>query len=551
MHLALAKSVSIKRYNRRTDSWRYPIECGAEILSLFSYTSDIDVDPALQKRINSHQYIIANKFKLDPPADIEAQIKTKMMDHQRRWLGFSKHFKAVANLCEQGTGKTKMALDWATMKDCRLILLIVKNSNVYKWAEEIKEHSDYNPYVLKGTRQDRLSTLTAALGLEDKVAVIINYDYVSPFLEHLKGVSWNAVILDESTAVKHPNSKRHKACVELGERTHYRLILTGTPLVNRPLDAYGQFRFLNPRIFGQNFQAFKSRYVDFGGFGGYAILGYRNLEELQRKISGYSFRVLKEECLDLPPKVYEPYRIEPPHEFTRRYDNLVDAELVKLGNSVLDNTLAITKLGRCMQLCDGFLYRTGHGGEFEEFRSPKIQELLDFMSDHFCSNPRLIIWAYFRASIQILEREICQEFPDLSLYALNGDTPVKTRSELINWFNDPHIRDSETRCVILQTAAFMHGINLSCDTAVYYSRSWSNEEWQQSQDRIHGIRRGVAGRSSTYITLYIPGTVEETVDKALTYKQELSAQILGDKEKLAELMRGKWAKSSSVLTTST
>src|SRR5690606_33947528 len=108
------------------------------------------------------------------------------------------------------------------------------------------------------------------------------------------------VIADESQKIKNIKAQQTKAVTALGKMAKHRLILTGTPVTQSPLDFFAQYKFLDPRIFGTSFTEFRSRYAIMGGYGGYQVIGYQNLEELSAKAHSIAFRVTKKECLDLP-----------------------------------------------------------------------------------------------------------------------------------------------------------------------------------------------------------------------------------------------------------
>jgi len=466
-------------------------------------------------------------------------LKTVPLIHQEKWLNYALYFKTVANTCEQGTGKSKMGLDYLTLKHVRFGLIVCRNSNCYKWAQEIDKHSDFKAVVLKGTRQERQAKLKWAFerSFNHPTLCIINYEYFVPFLKSLNLLKWEAIVLDESTAIKSTRSKRHKAIVKFGEKIKYRMIMTGTPLVNNPLDAYGQLRFMNPGILGKNFSSFQNRYCVMGGFGGYQVEEWVNLDELSDKMDSHSFRVLKSECLDLPPKTFNPLVLDPDTDFKKGYKKIVESVLLELGSELKDNSLAIVKMQRCMQYCDGFMYNDSATMDYSEHKTPKISELLNFMTEHYKTHTKLIIWFGYRATGAILQREIERKFGDkIAVTMMRGGTDAVARQCAIDEFNVSSIVNNKERCMILQTASFMHGIDLRCSTSYYYSRTFNNEEWQQSQDRIHGINRG--GDKSTYYIARIADTIEDTIDAALNWKKSISDLILRDGIAIRNIMEG-------------
>lgn len=530
-HKAL-ESTLVRKYHDGV--WIIPFECVWDAFNMLE--PDIELDEELLNRLAFFDGV--QRFKTERLDGIhvkeEEDLKTKLLSHQKQWLAFAVNFKAIANTCEQGTGKTKMALDWLTIKGLRRNLIICKNSNIYKWAEEIKKHSDFMPIILTGPRAERLEKLNTVKHREN-ICVIINYDYIAR-LKELGQVQWSAIVADESTAIKSSRTDRHKAIIKLGDKCTHRLILTGTPILNSPEDAYGQFRFLNSNLFGRNAFGFKNRYISYGGFSGYEVLGYKNLNELSTKISHYSFRKLKVDCLDLPPKTFDYQMIPQDKAFRAGYDAIVKSALLEIGDRMIDNTLAISKLGRCLQYCAGFMYTNSSKNLYTLHETPKFNELTDFMTDHFSSHEKLIIWVYHRAVQSFLHNVLSAAFPGVRMMQGSSELSANDRQDLVNAFNDSHIDQIQKRCIILQTTAFMHGIDLRCDSAYYYQRSFSLEEWLQSQDRIHGINRG--GEKSSYLVSIVDGTAEVSVHNALVAKKGLSDAILRDKVSLERVMRG-------------
>jgi SNF2 family DNA or RNA helicase len=161
------------------------------------------------------------------------------------------------------------------------------------------------------------------------------------------------------------------------------------------------------------------------------------------------------------------------------------------------------------------------------------------MTEHYKTHTKLIIWFNYRATGAMLLREIEKKFEDkLNVQMMRGGTKTDARQEAIDAFNVSSIIDSENKCMILQSSAFMHGIDVVCSTSYYYSRTFNNEEWLQTQDRTHGINRGEDDESSTYYISRIAGTIEDTIDKALNWKKSISDLILRDGIAIRNIMEG-------------
>jgi len=132
---------------------------------------------------------------------------------------------------------------------------------------------------------------------------VINYESTWRMEDSLD--QWNAdeIILDESQKIKNGTAKQSKACHNLGEEIKYKMISQGTPVTEDPLDFHSQYQFLDPEIFPQSFTKFRDKYAIMGGYGGYEVKGYRNLEELASKAHSIAYRITKDEALDLPETV--------------------------------------------------------------------------------------------------------------------------------------------------------------------------------------------------------------------------------------------------------
>src|SRR5690606_34568308 len=129
-------------------------------------------------------------------------------------------------------------------------------------------------------RKDMLKNRSEGSGIQ---VVVVNYEATWRMIEELKDWDPQIIVVDESQKIKNIRAQQTKAVIALGKTAKHRLILTGTPVTQSPLDFFAQYRFLDPRIFGTNFTRFRSRYAIMGGYGGYKVVGYQNLEELAAK----------------------------------------------------------------------------------------------------------------------------------------------------------------------------------------------------------------------------------------------------------------------------
>ena len=170
--------------------------------------------------------------------------------------------------------------------------------------------------------------------------------------------------IDESTTIKNPNAKRTKSILLLGKLAKYKRILTGSPVTKSPLDLYTQCGFLNSFLLGfDSFYAFRNRYANmidrnFGGRRVQLIGSYKRLDELAEKLKVFSYRVLKEDCLDLPEKVYTRREVELTDEQSKAYATMKSAALALLKGKMATAPHVLTQMMRLHQITCGHLKKT-------------------------------------------------------------------------------------------------------------------------------------------------------------------------------------------------
>lgn len=190
--------------------------------------------------------------------------------------------KCVAILADMGTGKTLISIALAGIMyqrgKIKNLLVVCPKSIVGVWEAEFKKFADfdYNLAVLEGGTHKKTDTLRHMSGTGLQV-VVVNYESCWRLEEDIANWKPQMVICDESSKIKNPQAKQAKALHRLGKLSKYNVILTGTPIVNSPLDFFSQYKFLNSDIFGGSFYAFRAKYAIIGGFENHQIVGYRNL----------------------------------------------------------------------------------------------------------------------------------------------------------------------------------------------------------------------------------------------------------------------------------
>ena len=336
------------------------------------------------------------------------------------------------------------------------------------------------------------------------------------------------VVIDESTTIKNPKAIRTKNALKLSTLAKYRRILTGSPVTRDPIDLFSQCEFLDPAILGHaSYYSFKNRYTvqvrtNVGTHTFNKVVGYKNLGELSGLLDSYSYRVLKEDCLDLPEKIYTKRQVDLTDEQKKAYREMKEYALTLFEDgSVLSASTVMTQLLRLHQISCGHLIT--ESGETKIFKNNRITELMDILEE---VDGKVIIWANYRQDIRTIYDTISKKYGKETVATYYGDTPDDERQGIVQKFQD---KDSSLRYFVgnQQTAGYRLTLT-AAKTVVYYSNNYDLEKRIQSEDRAHRI-----GQKSnvTYIDLIAEKTVDERIVKALRNKINIASKVLGEEFK--------------------
>jgi len=331
--------------------------------------------------------------------------------------------------------------------------------------------------------------------------------------------------IDESTTIKNHKAKRTKSLVQLARGFRYKRIMTGSPITKEPMDIYAQAAFLGPRLLGyDSYYAFQGRYAitqrrTMGAHSFQQVVGYQNLDELTQKIDTFSYRVLKEDCLDLPDKTFTVRYVTLTKEQRQMYEKLrQDGFLMLNEGDMVSTPQIITLMLRLQQVISGHLMTDD--GELLTFPSGRIEALKEVVAE---TSGKIIVFARFRHSIKQIKEALEAEYGEGSAVTYFGDTTVEARELAVKNFQDPA---AKTRFFITnKTGAY--GITLTeASTMVFYESDFSLEVRLQAQDRLHRIGQK---NPVTYIDLIAEGTIDEKIVENLRNKIDMGAKVLGEK----------------------
>ena len=471
------------------------------------------------------------------------KFKTKPYDHQIKALEKSVDKKNYAYFMEMGTGKSKVLVDnMAMLYDKGKIngALIIAPKGVYNnwYVGEIPTHlaSHIQPKMviwtatISKTKQKEYDSLFET-GYDFHI-LIMNVEsfstdkgrlFAGKFLRAHRAM----MAIDESTTIKNPTAKRTKAIVALGKEAYYKRILTGSPVTKSPLDLFSQCNFLNDELLESgSYYSFKNRYAvmkthNFGGRRVQLVHSYQRLDELAEILKGFSYRVLKEECLDLPDKIYIKREVELSKEQLQAYSTMKSAALATLKGKMATAPHVLTQMMRLHQITCGHL--KNDDGTTTEIKSNRMTELMNLLDE---VEGKVIIWGNYIYDIENLVKAVKKEYGDDSVVQYYGATSSEDRAKAIKKFQDP---DSKVRFFIGNPQTAGYGITLTeAGTVVYFSNGYDLEKRLQSEDRAHRIGQK---KSVTYVDFIAPKTVDEKIVKALRNKIDIASQVMGEELK--------------------
>ena len=446
--------------------------------------------------------------------------------HQMAALRRISSLRGGALLMEQGTGKTAVAIHFIGVEHvkrrCNTVLIICPATVSGVWVSEFRKHLPKdlhkNTKILRffGTRKKRIRKIMQArktLGLR---ICIINFESAWRLEEGLKRLRPQIILVDESHRIKSPRAKQSKALWRLGQVARYRLILAGTPIVGGAHDVWSQWNFLDPNVFGTNWWKFQNFYLKKGGYYGKEITGYKNLEGLKRKVRSSSFIIRKEECLDLPEKVFQNIPVELSGNSKRLYNDMATELVAEIEDgSVSTAPIVLVKLLRLAQITSGFLKDLDDN--IHDIGREKLDVCQELIEDRVGDGHQIVVFARFRHDIFRLEKELLKR--RISCATLTGSTRIAGRDLLVKQF-----QQGAYSVFIAQIQAGSLGITLTAaDTAIFFSLDYSLANYLQATDRLHRIGQK---RTVNYLHLIVPHSIDELVYKVLKSKENLARYIL-------------------------
>lgn len=547
--LAVIRDIPGRKWDKVRRVWTVPdapehLARLREAFDRLGWRTEVDADVAAEARAVAQGMERAKAAVARGDGELVHAWVTEPYAHQRAGLDFLVHGRGGALLWEMGLGKTKTAIDFCewlartaspfdhdTIR-ARLVndpvphaefelpalkvLVVCPNTVKRTWQAEVVKHAGHASLVVpEGTLAQRANQYGRAM------YTIVNVEQLSfdVTAKAAQAIEWDVVIADESTRFKDPRAKRTKALHKLS--AHHRVILTGTP-VQKPEDVWSQFEFVSPGTFGSSFYAFRDRYLDLDYFKQVTGIKPHMARELRERIEARSYRVLKSQVLDLPPKVYGDREVTLSREQQWAYKQMKDELRVELedrpdltANNILTLLLRLTQItaGLVGDNVNGYLW-------LDESRNAKLAEMDALLLEEL-RHEQVVVFGQYQTELRQLAARYPEAVAGWPAAVIFGPTPEKDRARYIDEF-----QAGQRRLLFAQSRTGGIGITLTAaQTAIYYTRGWSLEEYLQSQDRLHRI-----GQTGTVSILHLvaKGTIDEDIAAALAAKQDIADHLTGD-----------------------
>jgi len=522
-------------YHMSVDMWEVPIKEKDELKYAFSDCTIVSSDKKIEEEFHyyqeRHKNIIEDENKV-------YKFKTKPFSHQIQSFEYAKYNNRFLLADDMGLGKTKQSLDIAASRKHQFkhtLIVCGVNGLKWNWATEVKKHTNENykilgvyqntkgRYVQGGTKKklEDLQNLD-----DDTFFIITNSETLTaknkkkeyailPELAHLtRSGQIGMVIIDEIHKMKSTKSQVGKAIHELD--SYYKLALTGTPLLNEALDLYNILIWLGETT--ETLTAFKYKYCIQGGFGGRQVIGYKNLNELKERLDSIQLRRLRDEVLDLPPKIHHDIPVVMSSKQKKLYQK-IKTQILEDYEEILKSPNPLTKIIRLRQATS---YPAVLGEEYGI--GAKMEAVKDSVDEIIARGHGVVIFSNW-TSVTDGIRDTLKEHNPL---VVTGDEPDEERQKSVEEF-----QNNEERNVIIGTIGAMGtGYTLTNGNyVIFVDEPWNQGNKSQAEDRTH--RMGTT-KPVSVLTFITKDTIDEDINELVKSKGELGDMLVNEDDPITQ-----------------
>lgn len=481
------------------------------------------------------------KQAVEIPANFS--FKTKPFKHQIEGFEYGLANNRWLLGDEQGLGKTKQVIDIAVAKKLQkgykhCLIICGVNGLKWNWVNEVHTHSDEDAWILGqrfkgrkisiGSTNDKLYDLKhvdniSPYFLITNVETMRNEDCVKEIQKLCKNGTIGLVAIDEIHKAKNPASQQGKGILKI--QPECRIAMTGTPLMNTPFDLYIVLKWLGYE--GHSFSAFKNHYAMYGGFGGYEVVGYRYLDELQKQLDKIMLRRLKKDVLDLPEKTHIDEYVEMTPKQAQIYrevtaDIKMNIDQIKMQNNPLAELIRMRQA-------------TGYTGILSSTvkESAKLDRMEELVEEAVQNGKKVVIFSNWTQITNIAyDRLLAKGFVG---QMITGDTKDESRQLIVDAFQNSEYQDF----IIGTIGAMGTGLTLSAGTVeIFMDEPWNRANKEQAEDRCHrvGTKENV-----TIYTILCKDTIDERIHELVERKGAMADALVdgrynGDKTALLDFL---------------
>ena len=516
------RSLPFKNYNPENTTWEIPVK---KVETVINQLTDFDI------QISGNILELNDEPVLELPEGFN--FKTKPFSHQIEGVRYGLEYDRWFLGDEQGLGKTKQVIDIAVARKIKLgykhcLIVCGVNTLKWNWVNEIHTHSNEDAWILGqrtkrgktkiGSTKDKVDDLIE-LGTKQSSLpyfIITNVESfrdknIADLIQQLckQGII-NMCAADEMHKMKNPSSQQTKGFLKC--LPECRIGMTGTPLMNSPLDLYVILKWLGYETHA--FYSFKNHYCVMGGFGGYEVVGYKNMDQLTSQVREIMLRRMKSEVLDLPDKTYIDEIVEMSPQQTDIYDKIESSLKIELAAGTLDLSNPLSVLIRLRQA-------TGWTGIVSDTvaESAKIDRMEEIVEEAVSNNNKCIIFSNWTQMTDVIYEKLQIYNPAI----ITGGTKDSERQTMVDKFQT----DPSCHVIVGTIGAMGTGLTLTAgSTVIFVDEPWNRALFDQAVDRAHRIG---AKSNVTIYSIMCKDTIDEKIHNLIYKKGVMSDAIIDGK----------------------
>lgn len=517
--LNVVRNLPDRWWHQDIKQWETPFN---NLDKLISKLQQFDIEINIPEDAN-----INKTTKIEAPKDF--QFKTRPFQHQRDGFEYGLQYDKWLLADEQGLGKTKQVIDIAVAKKLQknykhCLIICGVNGLKWNWYNEVKIHSNETAHILG--QKMKAGKLTVG-GNADKLSDLNNIDKIDSYfiitnIETLRNKEIavklqnlcdnkiiNMIALDEAHKCKSPTSIQGKAILKIYAQTM--IAMTGTPLMNNPMDLYVILKWLGYEK--HSFYAFRNHYCVMGGYGNYQIVGYKNLDQLKESVSDIMLRRLKADVLDLPEKI----RVDEYVEMSPKQKKIYDEVTAEIRDNIDNIKMASNPLAELIRMRQATGYTGILSSKIQE--SAKLDRLEELVEEARENGKQIVIFSNWTQMTDAIYERLHQKY---TLSVITGQTKDDERQHNVEEF-----QSGRSKIMIGTIGAMGTGLTLTAGTVeIFMDEPWNRANKEQAEDRCHRV--GTTENVTIY-TLMCKDTIDERIHEILEKKGVMADALIDGK----------------------